>query len=161
MKHFLLFASTLLAVQAVAQQRNAHFSHTLLTSAPPEAIWRVWTDVPNWKQWDKGLREARLEGSFAVGATGELIPDKGPVSKFTITHLVPGESYTFQTKVPGGWLIIERRLEGQQEGTQFTHEVQFTGPMRGLLGLLLGRRYRAILPEVMGSIAAIAQQSGS
>ncbi len=161
MKQILLLASAFVAIHATAQQTNVHFSHTMPTSAPPEAIWRVWTDVPNWKQWDKGLREARLEGSFAAGATGELIPDKGPVSKFTITHLVPGESYTFQTKVPGGWLIIERRLERQQEGTQFTHEVQFTGPLKWLLGALLGRRYRAMLPEVMGNIAAIAEQSGS
>lgn len=31
------------------------FSHTLKTSAPPERIWEIWTDVAHWSKWDSEL----------------------------------------------------------------------------------------------------------
>jgi hypothetical protein len=74
------------------QHTDTHFSHTLDTPATPEAIWRIWTDVPNWHRWDDGLKTVTLDGPFAIGTSGMLIPDKGPKSRFTITELVPGVS---------------------------------------------------------------------
>ena len=107
----------------MAQQSNFHFSHTDSTSATSDKIWQVWTDVANWKQWDKGLKEASLEGDFAVGSKGKLIPDKGPKSRFVIAEVIPGKSYTFKTKIPFGWLVIKRTLELKGGLTYFTHDV--------------------------------------
>lgn len=141
---------------AMAQQSNFHFSHTDSTSATSDKIWQVWTDVANWKQWDKGLKEASLEGDFAVGSKGKLIPDKGPKSRFVIAEVIPGKSYTFKTKIPFGWLVIKRTLELKGGRTYFTHDVEFTGLLKKALGNALGKKYRAMLPEVMGEIKRIA-----
>lgn len=142
----------------MAQQSNFHFSHTDSTSATSDKIWQVWTDVPNWKQWDKGLKEASLEGDFAVGSKGKLIPDKGPKSRFVIAEVISGKSYTFKTKIPFGWLVIKRTLEVNGGLTYFTHDVEFTGLLKKVLGNALGKQYRAMLPEVMGEIKKIAEQ---
>ena len=147
-----MLASTTLA----AQQSNKHFSHTLQTTARPETIWRIWIDVPNWKNWDDGLREAQLNGSFEVGTKGTLIPDKGQKAKFQITALVPGQSYTFKTKLPLGALHVRRTLKIEGGNTLFTHEVWFTGLTKGIFARVLGRKYRAILPSVMDKINVIA-----
>lgn len=141
----------------IAQQSNHHFSHTDSTRADSDKIWQVWTDVPNWKQWDKGLKEALLEGEFKVGAKGKLIPDKGPKSTFIIAELLPGKSYTFKTKIPFGWLVIQRTLMVKNGMTYFTHDVEFTGLLKKTLGNALGKKYRAMLPEVMAEIKRIAQ----
>ena len=73
MKHLFLIISTFLVMQTQAQlvpplreQTNYHFSHTDSTSVSSDKIWQVWTDVPNWKQWDKGLKEVTLNGAFIV-----------------------------------------------------------------------------------------------
>jgi hypothetical protein len=78
MKHLFLLFSTFLFMHTQAQQTNHHFSHTDSTTAISDKIWQVWTDVPNWKQWDKGLKEAQLDGQFLIGTKGRLVPDKGP-----------------------------------------------------------------------------------
>lgn len=158
MKQILLIISILFAMETSAQQTNYHFSHTDSTTASSDKIWQIWTDVPNWKQWDKGLQDATLEGTFEVGTKGKLIPDKGPKSKFIISELVPNQSYTFKTKIPFGWLVIKRTLEVKNEITYFTHDVEFTGLLKKLLGNNLGKRYSAMLPEVMKEIKLIAEK---
>jgi len=161
MKHpiftFLIFA----IMNAHAQESNFNFSHSVSTIASPEAIWKVWTDVANWKTWDKGLKEATLKDTFRLGAKGKLIPDKGPASKFIISAIEPGTSYTFQTRIPFGWLIIQRRLEYKNGLTHFTHHVRFTGLFKKVLGKKIGARYRAMLPEVMEEIKRMASPAGA
>lgn len=158
MKQLFLVTSTLMFMQAHAQQSNYHFAHTDSTTAPSAKIWRLWTDVPNWKQWDKGLKEATLNGPFTLGAKGSLIPDKGPKSAFIISKLVSNQAYTFKTKVPFGWLIVARRLKISGSKTYFTHEVEFTGLLKKFLGNKLGKKYRAMLPEVLSEIKKLAEQ---
>jgi len=153
----LLLVLTLLPMFTNAQQSNDHFSNTVQTKASPEAIWKIWTDVPNWKQWDAGLKEASIDGVFTEGAKGKLVPDKGPKSKFVVTSFEEGKSYTFKTRIPLGWLVVERRLTVNQNLTQFTHEVRFTGLLKEPLGNSFGKRYRALLPEAMEKIKKLAE----
>lgn len=152
MQNALITIAVLMSAQALAQESNTHFSHTVETTASPTAIWRIWTDVPNWKSWDDGLKSADLNGPFAPGTTGTLIPDKGPKSTFVLTEVVDGQSYTFKTNLPLGALYVKRYL-GERDGrTVFTHEVWFTGLTKGIFGRSLGRNYRRILPDVMAKI---------
>jgi hypothetical protein len=158
MKQIILFFSILLVSPAVAQQTNYHFSHSDSTTATSGKIWQIWTDVPNWKQWDKGLKEAYLEADFSVGAKGKLMPDKGPKSKFFISELTPNKSYTFKIKIPFGWLIVNRTLEAKDGMTYFTHDVQFTGLLKKALGKKIGKNYRTMLPGVLNEIKLIAER---
>lgn len=151
------FLSILLVTVANAQQSNIHFSHTDSTTAGSEKIWQLWTDVPNWKQWDKGLKDAIFKGDFVAGAKGKLIPDKGPRTKFIITEVIRNQSYTFKTRIPFGWLVIRRTMEVKMGRTYFTHDVEFTGLLKKILANKLGKRYREMLPEVMTSLKQIAE----
>lgn len=99
-----------------------------------------------------------LEGDFAIGSKGKLVPDKGPKSKFVISEVIPQHSYTFKTKIPFGWLVIKRSLEVKGGTTFFTHEIEFTGMLKKFLGKRLGKNYRAMLPEVMAEIKQIAKK---
>lgn len=81
MKQLFPIISILFAMATNAQQTNYHFSHTDSASATSDKIWEVWTDVPNWKRWDRGLKEAILDGEFIVGTKGKLIPDNPTLSK--------------------------------------------------------------------------------
>lgn len=158
MRYSLLPLAIVLATPALAQQSNTRFSHTVKTSAPPEAIWRVWTDVANWKTWDDGLKTAELNGPFATDTKGILVPDRGPKSTFSLADVDPQHSYIIKTKLPLGTLYVKRFLTTQNGKTIFTHEVWFTGLTRGIFGRALGRNYRALLPGVMEKIRGLAEQ---
>jgi hypothetical protein len=133
------------------------FSHTLKTSASPEIIWSIWTDVENWSRWDTELLDSRLEDPFGLGAVGQLTPKSGRVSTFRISQLNLGKSYTFTIRLPFCSLNVHRYLSSHSDGTYFTHEVSFQGFLAFVFGLLLGRRFRAVLSHVMENVKQIAE----
>lgn len=138
---------------------NQHFWHTSTTSAPPEKVWALWTDVSQWKSWDTGLSDAKMEGPFQLNSTGEIISLEGRTSKFKVVAFTNGESYTFRTKLPLGSLYVKRYLSIQEGETVFTHEVWFKGLTKGIFAKAFGEKFRAILPEVLENIKHLAEKS--
>ncbi|MGD1843036.1 MAG: SRPBCC family protein [Thermonemataceae bacterium] len=103
------------------QPSNSHFWYSLETTASPTTIWNIWTDVPRWKDWDTGLKDAQMEGKFELNQQGEIISLENRRAKFKITALEEGRSYTYRTKLPFGSLYVKRYLTEQEGKTIFTH----------------------------------------
>jgi hypothetical protein len=146
-------------IMVLAKGRNSAFSHTIETTALPDQIWRLWTDVSTWAAWDGGLKSASIEGAFDVGAVGKIVPLKGSIVPFTVTDIRPKTSSTFITKLPLAQLNIERSLVALPDngGTRFTHNVSFTGPTGKVWGFILGRGFRKELPMTMAKLARLAE----
>jgi hypothetical protein len=139
------------------------FSHTLATTATPEKIWHLWTDVEHWHIWDTELQSASLSGDFALRAQGKLKPKTGPESGFVISQLEPQRSYTFTTQLPFCKLNVRRYLmtngDSDNNRTTFTHEVSFDGISAVVFGYLLGRQFQTVLPTVMENLRRLAEAS--
>jgi hypothetical protein len=133
------------------------FSHTIKTSASPEKIWSIWIDVENWSKWDTELLDSHLDSPFGLGAVGKLTPKTGRVSTFKISQFNPGKSYTFSIRLPLCSLNIHRYLSSKSDGTHFTHEISFQGFLSFVFALLLGRKFKAVLPHVMKNVKQIAE----
>jgi Polyketide cyclase / dehydrase and lipid transport len=133
------------------------FSHTLKTSAEPEKIWAIWTDVEHWAEWDTELSAASLDSAFGLGAVGKLTPKIGQIATFKISQFTPGESYTFTVQLPLCKLNVYRYLRNQPDGLYFTHEVSFQGLLAVVFRVLLGRQFQTVLPTVMENIKQIAE----
>jgi len=138
---------------------NKHFWYSMETTASPEAIWAVWTDVPHWKDWDTGLKDATLEGGFTRGAKGVIISVENRKSKFKVMELDPGRSYTYKTKLPLGSLYVKRYLTQGEGITTFTHEVWFKGFTAGIFAKVFGEKFRKMLPEVLQNVKNIAEEN--
>ena len=132
-------------------------SHTVKTSASPQRIWEIWTDVKNWSDWDTQLIDSYLESPFMLEAKGKLTPKKGGVSTFRISQLVPKKSYTFQCKLPLCNLNVSRTLDTQLDGTYFTHKVWFEGISAFVFSRILGKQFQTVLTNVMENIKRIAE----
>lgn len=144
---------------ASGQESAVRFSHTTNTTASPEAIWAIWTDVANWSEWDTGLQSAELSGDWQEGVKGILVPDEGPSKvKFKVIDYQDAiRAYTFKTSLPLGGLFVKRSLEVRDGKTYFTHEVWFTGLFKKTFAKRLGTRYREMLPAVMEQVARRAE----
>ena len=134
------------------------FQHTLETTAPPERIWGLWTDVAGWPRWDTALVSAHLDAAFARNAQGGLRSKGSPESTFMLVELEPGQSYTFAVPLLFAQLRVRRALAPTPAGTRYTHEVSFVGPLGWLFGWLLGRQFQAMLPGVMERLRQLAEQ---
>lgn len=141
------------------KQSKKHFWNTVETTASPEVIWQIWTDVSGWKTWDSGLKEAEMIGDFALDAKGKIISLEGRKTKFKVVEFEEGKSYTFKTNLPLSGLYVKRTLEQKNGKTYFTHEVWFKGLTAGIFANMFGDDFRKMLPEVMESIKNIAETS--
>ncbi|MEM1320100.1 MAG: SRPBCC family protein [Bacteroidota bacterium] len=157
MQSIFVFLSLALSVPPDQEISNKHFWHTVETSASPATIWSIWTDVPNWQQWDSGLKAASLEGDFKLKARGTIVSLEGRKTKFKVVAFEPGRSYTFKTNLPLGGLYVKRSLEEKDGKTMFTHEVWFKGLTGGLFAKRFGPKFRELLPEAMAQIKSIAE----
>jgi Polyketide cyclase / dehydrase and lipid transport len=140
----------------LADGTNRAFSHEVTTTAPPEAVWALWTDASTWKDWDKGLKSAEHDGAMAVGSSGKIIPLDGPAARFTVTAMEPGRSYAFKTGLPLASLTVSREITGTAP-TRFRHSVSFSGPLAGYWSGQFGPGFRAALPPTMDTLAALAE----
>ncbi len=132
------------------------FSYDVTTTASPDRVWTLWTDVSTWKKWDKGLKDAELAGPMQLGSNGKIIPLSGPSASFQVTEFNPRRSYTFVTNLPLAKLTIRRTIVGTSP-TRFRHEVSFSGMSAGMFAKRLGPGFRAALPPTMREIAALAE----
>ncbi len=140
------------------KQTNYHFSFSILVNNSQAKVWNYLSDVDKWKDWDTEITEAKLEGKFEIGAKGKLIPKKGPKLNFHISEISPQESYTFKTKMPIGYLEIKRSLKKKGDLIEFTDDIQFTGIMKRVFGIMLGGGFKSLLPEVMENFKKFAEQ---
>ncbi len=139
------------------EQSNHHFSFTIPVNATKASVWQTLIDVQNWHQWDTEIIETTLEGVFAEGAKGTMIPKTGPKLKFYISELIPHKSYTFNTIMPVGELVIKRSLIEKNNEIHFTDDIAFTGFLKYIFGFMLGGQFRKVLPEVMNNFKRIAE----
>jgi Polyketide cyclase / dehydrase and lipid transport len=161
MRTVFIILLTMLTMQAHAQEKKAtkkHFWHTVETTASPDAIWAIWTNVQNWKTWDTGLKDASMSDNFALNAKGVITSLEGKKSKFKIVAFEKGVSYTFKTNLPLGGLYVKRSLEVKNGVTFFTHEVWFSGLTGGIFANMFGEKFKGMLPEVMENIKKIAEK---
>lgn len=141
------------------------FEHTVETGAPREAVWRLWEDVPGWKERDEGLDWARLDGPFATGTRGVLKP-RGVVGAihvrlappFELEEVVPHESFTLAQRIPLGRMRTHHQLEETDAGLRrVTQRVEISGPLAPLFARLIGRSLAGGLPRSMRRLANIAE----
>ncbi|MDX2047895.1 MAG: hypothetical protein SFU87_13980 [Chitinophagaceae bacterium] len=136
-----------------------HYSHTLLTTASPEIMWKVLTDVRNWKNWGVGLKDSLLKGPFGLNTEGVIVPDKGYKTSFRITSVKPNFSVTYTSKLPFAQIHLHGFLGYHNRKTTFTNEVWVEGPLGEFWWKLFGKRYVQFLQRMMAKEKQIAESA--
>jgi len=147
-----------LASNLPEKQSNRHFYAEATTSATPEQVWNVWMDVAQWKNWDPGLKDAEMDHAMNMGSVGKVITLQDQKISFEITEFATGKSFKYKVKLPLGHFTVDHMVEERNGQTQLLHEVEFNGFSKFLLGGILGKGFREMLPEAVENVARTAEQ---
>ena len=79
--------------------------------ADPDAVWKAWTDVARWPEWDVSKEIAQLDGPFEPGARGWARQRGNLGGSFTITAVDPGRRWVTECPMPLGKVIFDHLLE--------------------------------------------------
>lgn len=130
---------------------------SILIEAPAASVYALYADVPNWTDWDPDVKSASINGAFANGSTGVIVPNGGPKSNLVFSNVVPNRSFHVECKLPLCSMRFEHELQAQGRATQATHRVVFEGLLAPLFGRLIGSGMRKTLPHAMQSLKKVAE----
>jgi uncharacterized protein YndB with AHSA1/START domain len=124
-------------------------------AAEPDAIWKLWTDVARWPEWDASKEIARLDGPFEPGVSGWAKQRGNLGGSFTITTVDAGRRWVTECPVPFGKVVFDHVLEPLAGGrVRVVKRVDVQGGCGPLLRLFAPRMRR----DIVESLAALGRQ---
>jgi hypothetical protein len=131
--------------------------YSILTSASPERVWNIWSDVENWHRWEPALRQVKQNGVFGLQTKGMLKSEYWPNTPFNISSCEKNFSYTVHTRLPFAQMYIKRLIGYNNNKTLIMNEVWIEGPLSGLWWRLIGKKYKEMLPQIMEKFKRLAE----
>jgi uncharacterized membrane protein len=107
--------------------------------APPERVWNVMIDVERWHEWTRSITSIHKlqNGPLAVGDRALVRQPKLRPATWTVTQLIPGRKFIWESRNPGVRVIGHHMVEPRDDGSRVTLIVQFEGFMGGFVGAIL------------------------
>ena len=134
------------------------YEHSVETTAPAEALWRHWSDMAAWPDWNDGIEKIEVDGPFLAGTTFLMTPPGDDPIPMRLVEIVPGELFT--DEMDGGEFVVRtvHRLEPAADGrTRIVYRTEITGPAADQVGPGLGPAITADFPEVLAALAGLAE----
>jgi uncharacterized protein YndB with AHSA1/START domain len=126
--------------------------------AEPAEVWKVWTDVERWPEWDVSKEIARLDGPFQPGVSGWAKQRGNLGGSFIITEVDDGRHWVSECPVPMGKVVFDHVLEPVAGGrVRVIKRVEVQGGFSSLFRLVAPKMRR----EIARSLAALERQLSS
>ena len=134
--------------------------HTIETSARPEAIWRLWSDVAGWPEWNGDIERIELEGPFAPGGRIVMTPKGEETVELRIAEAAEPELFVDEADM--GEIVVRtihrvERMEGDR--ALVTYRIEISGPSAETLGPRLGAEISADFPQVLAELVSRAEHA--
>src|SRR5262245_15122010 len=132
--------------------------HTIETSAPPEAIWRLWSDVEGWPEWNGDIERIELDGPFAVGGRILMTPQGQETVELRIAEATEPELFVDEADFGGIVVRTTHRVQPRDgDGARVTYLMEITGPAADELGPQIGPEISGDFPEVLAALVKRAE----
>ena len=130
------------------------------SSASPEKVWRIWSDMSTWGEWNPNVATMDWEGGFASGTTGVMNTRAGQHHRMQLVDVQPGRRFALITSVvPGTKFRFNCRIEPAGAKTKISQTVEVGGPLGPVVGGMLGPQVCRDFGTLLGNLARKAESS--
>ena len=132
--------------------------HSIETTATPEEIWRQWSDVAGWPEWNGDILRIELDGPFAAGSRITMTPIGQEPIELRIAEAVEPERFVDEADL--GEIVVRttHRVERLHEGrARVTYRMEITGPAADTVGPQIGPEISGDFPQVLAALVARAE----
>jgi hypothetical protein len=131
------------------------------TSATPAEVWRIWSDVNSWPEWNPDMKESRLDGPLEVGTTGMVHTRSGGRHDVVVTQLEDGQSFELEsTAMPMTKMAIRATVTPTANRTRISQGFEARGLLAPVVGPMMGGTILKTFDSVLQGLAKKAE-SGS
>ncbi len=131
--------------------------HSVETTASPEAIWRLWSDVSRWPEWNGDLERAELSGPFAAGSRITMFPHYQDPIELRIAEAVEPKRFVDEAEFGGVVVRTIHRVEAQGDRNRVVYALEITGSEADSLGPQIGPDISSDFPEVLAALIERAE----
>jgi hypothetical protein len=130
------------------------------TPASPEQVWRIWSDMSTWGEWNPNVSTMDWSGGFVSGSTGVMNTRAGQHHKMQLVDVNPGRSFALLTAVvPGTRFRFNCRVEPAGAKTKVSQTVEVGGALGPLLGGMLGPQVSKDFGVLLQNLARKAESA--
>jgi len=130
------------------------------TSASPEQVWRIWSDMATWGEWNPNVSTMDWSGGFVSGTTGVMNTRAGQHHKMQLVDVNPGRSFALLTAVvPGTRFRFNCRIEPAGAKTKVSQTVEVGGPLGPVMGGMLGPQVSKEFDVLLQNLARKAESA--
>jgi len=132
--------------------------HSIETTAAPEGIWKIWSDVDGWPRWNADLDRVELVGPFAEGSAITMFPRADDPIELTIAEAEEPEGFVDQADLGPVVVRTTHRVERLgDDRSRIVYRMEITGPEADTLGPQIGPQITADFPDVLAKLASVAE----
>jgi len=131
---------------------------SIVTTASPQALWRLFEDVAGWTRWNAGIERIALNGPFATGSTFDMQPPGMEAFRSTLREVKTNAGFVDETVLEDTRFLVSHELQHLAEGgTRVVYAIRVEGPEAATLGPLV----TADFPEVLAALKTLAERDNA
>ncbi|HSS92844.1 MAG TPA: SRPBCC family protein [Candidatus Dormibacteraeota bacterium] len=136
----------------------AEYGTSVETTAPADSVWKIWSDMSTWGDWNPNVSTMEWRGPFASGTTGVMNTRAGQHHKMALHDVVPGYGFALETSVvPGTRFRFNCQIQPTGQKTRIGQSVEVKGPLGPLLSGILGPQVSKDFGLLLSNLAAKAE----
>ena len=135
---------------------------SLDTTASPVTVWRVWSDVNHWPDWNPDVISVSLDGPLAVGASGTMTTTTR-THPIRIVGMEPGRSFQLEARViPLTRFVFQCEVAPLGgDACRISQRITVNGPASFLLSRPMSRQIAATFPPVLEGLKGAAERTAA
>jgi hypothetical protein len=139
----------------------AEYGDSVETVASPDQVWKVWSDMSTWGEWNPNVSTMDWQGGFQSGTTGVMNTRAGQHHNMKLLDVQPGRSFALETSVvPGTTFRFNCRIESADGKARISQHVEVKGPL-GFLGFMFGPQVSKEFGTLLRNLAKKAESSSA
>jgi hypothetical protein len=139
----------------------AEYGSALETSASTEQVWKIWSDMSTWGDWNPNVSTMDWTGGFVQGSEGIMNTRAGQHHRMKLAEVQPGRSFVLETRVvPGTMFRFNCRIEpasGAAGKTKISQMVEIKGPLGPIMQGMMGPQVSKEFPTLLANLARKAE----
>lgn len=130
------------------------------TTTSSDKVWKVWSDMSTWGEWNPNVSTMDWTGGFVSGSTGVMNTRAGQHHKMQLVDVQPGRSFALETSVvPGTKFRFNCRIEAAGGKTKVSQTVEVGGVLGPVLGGMLGPQVARDFGTLLANLARKAESA--
>jgi len=127
--------------------------HSIETTASPESIWRLWSDVATWGEWNADIERIEISGPFAPGSTIAMTPAGQETVELRVAETAEPLLFVDEAELGEITVTTFHRVDTLADARRrVTYRMEITGPAADTLGPVVGPEISGDFPDVLAAL---------